>query len=201
MRQLRQQWRVKTFLEPPRFAVSAGDAPSVGSADVGVTLVVFSDFQCPFCRAIAPVLRRLEREFQPHVRLVFKNFPLPGHAAAPKAAEAALCAGEQQRFWEMHDLLFENQSRLDAPDLANYARIIGMDVSSFEKCLAHGTYAAAVRRDLNDGGSYGVSATPTMFLNGRLLIGAMPFESLSAEVVEELSRLGITSTVRAKEPK
>jgi protein-disulfide isomerase len=199
LRVLRDGMNVRVLLEPPRFRVNIGSAPAMGSETAAVTLVVFSDFQCPFCGKMAPVVRRIQHQYGNNVRLVFKNFPLPGHAAAPKAAEAALCAGEQRRFWEMHDTLFKDQGRLDIRNLANYAHTAGIDVEAFTACVESGLYAVAVRRDVIEGNSYGVSATPTTFLNGQPLVGVMSFESLSEAINFELRRLGLSETVRPSE--
>jgi protein-disulfide isomerase len=122
------------------------------------------------------------------VRLVFKDFPLPNHAMAPKAAEAAHCAGEQGKYWEMHDLMFANQQALAVPQLKEHAAALKLDATKFATCLDSGQYAAAVNTDLQYGNQLGVSSTPTVYVNGRPVVGAQPFEYFQSVIDEELAR-------------
>lgn len=177
---------------PPSGPVRASlaDAPMLGRADAPVTLVEFSDYQCPFCqRFFATTLPALKKEYVDtgRVRYVFRDFPLEQlHPQARKAAEAAHCAGEQGKYWEMHDLLFQNQRALAPPQLAEHARAVGVDGATFEECLASGRHAARVARGLADGAAAGVQGTPTFVVGkttagdvveGTPIRGAQPLET------------------------
>jgi protein-disulfide isomerase len=179
---------VRVFLDPPRLAVAEGDDPSKGPKDAPVTLVEFSDFQCPYCARVNPTLKRLEETYGDKVRLVFRNYPLPIHPQAPKAAEAAACARDQDKFWEMHDRLFDHQDKLQVPDLKAAAAELGLDTKAFDACLDSGRHEAAVKADQQEGESYGVSATPAFFINGRALTGAQPYENFARVIDDEILR-------------
>ena len=174
--------------EPPRVAVEPA-GPSVGPADAPVTIVEFSDFQCSFCAALQPALDRVKTEYAGRVRLVFRHFPLTGiHPDAWRAAEAAACAGEQGRFWDLHALLFREQAALSAGDLRQKAARLGMDTAAFGACLDGRRYHDAVHADVDAGIKAGVEGTPTLFINGRPVVGAVPFEELAALIDDELRR-------------
>ena len=182
------------------------DAPFLGRADAPVTLVEFSDYQCPFCqRFFATTLPTLKRDYidTGKLRYVFRDFPLDVHAQARKAAEAAHCAGEQGKYWEMHDALFRNQSALTPARLAEYARALGLDGSRFDQCLTSGRHTARIQRGLADGAAAGVQGTPGFVVGktqpgdsveGTSIRGAQPLETfrriieqLLAEVVTQLA--------------
>ena len=122
--------------------------------------------------------------------MVFKDFPLPNHAEAFKASEAAHCAGEQGKYWEMHDAMFANQRALQVPALKQAARALGVDGAKFDQCLDSGKHAANVRADYQLGEKMGVNSTPTIYINGRPLVGAQPFEQFKLIIDEELARIG-----------
>ena len=122
------------------------------------------------------------------VRIVFKDFPLPNHEEAPKAAEAAHCAGEQDKYWEMHDRIFLNQAKLAVPALKEHAAALSLDTAKFDQCLDSGKFADAVAEDLKQGEKLGVQSTPTLYVNGRPVVGAQPFEYFQSVIDEELSR-------------
>jgi protein-disulfide isomerase len=185
---LRTAAGVKILLEPPRVIVDTAGAPLKGSPSAPVTIVEFSDFQCPYCREATQTLKRLEQQYGNKVRVVFRDFPLPMHKDAPKASEAAACANEQGQFWPMHDKLFENQSSLQVPDLKRRAADIGLNTSRFDDCLDSGKYAGEWQRNRAIGQRYGVSATPTFFINGRMVLGALPFQAFTEIVDDELGR-------------
>jgi protein-disulfide isomerase len=187
--ELKQKHAVKVLLEPERIAVAA-TGPSKGPAAAPVTIVEFSDFQCPACGRAFPTLKRVLQQYEGKVRLVFRDFPLDMHPQAPKAAEAARCAGEQGKFWEMHDRLFTNQRALQIPDLKRHATELGLDAASFDSCIDSGKHAASWKADMDAGRKLGVGATPTFFVNGRLLNGAMPFQAFSEVIDQELARAG-----------
>ena len=174
--------------EPPRVAVEPA-GPSIGPADAPVTIVEFSDFECPFCAALQPTLERVKAEYAGRMRLVFRHFPLTGiHPNAWRAAEAAACAGEQGRFWDLHALMFSEQAALSAGDLREKAARLGMDTAAFGACLDDRRYHDAVHADVDAGIEAGVEGTPTLFINGRPVVGVVPFDELAALIDDELRR-------------
>jgi protein-disulfide isomerase len=173
--ELRQRYAVAIALEPPKVDVSVDDDPVRGAKDALVTIIEFSDFECPYCRRVQPTLKRLLKEYEGQVRLVFRDFPLSIHKNAQKAAEAAQCAGEQDKFWPFHDKLFE-QTALSLDDLKKYAGDMGLDMDKFTTCLDTGKYAQEVAGDMQDGQAVGVNSTPSFFVNGQPLSGAVPYE-------------------------
>lgn len=163
----------------PLVRVPVDGAPQRGPADALVTIVVFSDFQCPFCWRALDTLERVLETYGPDVRLVFRHHPLPFHPDAHLAAEAAMEAFAQRSdrgFWQLHDLLFENQSDLGRASLERHAAALGLDLDRFRAALDGHVHAAAIERDLTIARRAGVSGTPSFFVNGRLLVGAQPFE-------------------------
>ena len=183
---------VVIMLEPPRQEILTlvGD-PVRGPADAAVVIVEFSDFQCPFCRRLAVMLDTLVAQHGDQLRFVFKDYPLPNHADAFKAAEAGNCANDQGGFWELHDKMFASQDALDVPSLKKYVAELGLDTEAFTECLDGNRYAADVERDLAIGQGYGVSSTPTIFINGRAVMGAAPLDVLDQIVREELALAGL----------
>lgn len=154
--------------EPPQPVqnVSVGDDPSRGSATAPVTIVEFTDFQCPACAAMHPVLDEVLKSYGDKVRFVVRDFPLNQHENARKAAEAANAANAQGKFFEYITLLFQRQKALDVPSLKKYASELGLDRARFDAALDRGVYAAEVAQDIEDGEMYGVGSTPTIFING-----------------------------------
>jgi len=160
-----------------------------------VTIIEFSDFQCPFClRFWNETLPQIKQEYEGKVRFVYRDFPLTSiHEWAQKAAEAAECADDQNKFWEYHDLIFANQSalnqQLDTEGLSavlttfgGYASDLGLDTAAFNDCLDSGKYTSEVQKDVQDGQSYGVTGTPAFFINGQLVSGAQPFASFKTVI-------------------
>ncbi len=168
---------------------SVADAPMLGRADAPVTLVEFSDYQCPFCqRFFATTLPALKKDYidTGKLRYVLRDFPLEMHPHARKAAEAAHCAGEQGKYWEMHDMLFQHQQALAPPQLAEHARTVGVDEPKFAECLSSARYATRVERGLADGAAAGVQGTPGFVVGktkpgdvveGTPIRGAQPLEA------------------------
>jgi protein-disulfide isomerase len=179
--------KVEIKLEPQRMQVAA-TGPSKGAVDAKIELVEFSDFQCPYCSRFAPTMDQVMAKYGDRVRLVFRHLPLPIHAQAPKAAEASLCAQDQGKFWEMHDALFRNQGALQVEGLKARASELGLDAQVFASCLDSGSKAAAVAADAADARKAGIDGTPALFVNGRLLDGAVPFEQVAAIIEDELKR-------------
>jgi protein-disulfide isomerase len=181
-------------LEPPRYEVPLkGDEASFGARSAALTVVEYSDFQCPFCRRAAPDLKKLVSAYPEAVRLVWRHFPLPGHPDARAAAEAAACAREQGAFWEYHDELFDNQDSLGESELRRYAEHVGLDVSQFDECAAARRYQSTVEEDIAGGTALGVSATPAVFINGRLLLGAVGYDAYRHVIDEELAAIRVTA--------
>jgi protein-disulfide isomerase len=174
---------------PSRTRVNVADAPALGRPDAPVTLVEFSDYQCPFCQQFfVATLQVLKRDYidTGKVRYVFRDYPLDQiHPQARKAAEAAHCAGDQGKYWEMHDLLFRNQRALTVPQLGEHARAIGLQANAFDACLASGKHAARVGKGLEDGLAAGIQGTPGFVvgktepgssMEGAAVRGAQPVE-------------------------
>jgi protein-disulfide isomerase len=173
------------------YKVDAGNAPSVGPKNAPVTIVEYSDFQCPFCSRVVPTIKQLEEKYKGKVRVAFRNYPLPFHDKAQLAAEAALAAHEQGKFWEMHDKLFGNQQALDRPSLEKYAQELGLDMGKFKEGLDSGKFKQAVTADMQSANSLGGGmGTPTFFINGRKIAGAMPVEAFASIIDEELKKKG-----------
>jgi len=181
---------VRVALEVPRVAVSVAAAnPSLGAASAPVTLVEFSDYQCPFCQRVEPTLKRLRAVYGDKIRIVWKDFPLTQiHPQAVKAGEAAHCAGDQGKYWELHDVLFAKQQELQLDDLKRHALELGLDGAKFNQCLDSSKYAERVSEGVAEGGALGVNSTPTIFINGRRLSGAQPYEVFAAIIDEELAK-------------
>jgi protein-disulfide isomerase len=181
---------VSIALDPPRFDVTVEDHdPSRGPKDAPVTIVEFSEYQCPFCARVTPTLKGLEQKYAGKIRLVYKDFPLQNHLQAPKAAEAAHCAGDQGKYWELHDRLFANQQQLQVPQLKEHAGALKLDQAAFDQCLDSGKHAAIVQQDFDYGTKLGVGSTPTLYINGRIVTGAQPPAVFEAIIDDELARL------------
>ena len=181
---------VRVLIDAPRRDVEIETSdPSLGRASAPVTVIEFSDFQCPFCQRVAPTIKRLCDTYGDKVRIVWKDFPLTQiHPQAFKAAEAAHCAGDQGKYWEYHDRLFANQQQLLPEDLKKHAADIGLDGAAFNACLDTSKYGERVRDGVAQGQRLGVNSTPTIYINGRMLSGAQPYETFVSVIDEELSR-------------
>ncbi|MGW8178374.1 MAG: thioredoxin domain-containing protein [bacterium] len=186
---LKERYGVEVLLPPLRMDVASDGFPSVGPSNAPVTIVEFSDFECPYCSRLAKTIKKVANDYPDTVRLVFRQFPLKRiHPNAQRAAEAALCAGDQGKFWEMHDLMFEDQKNLKLNDLKEKAESIGLVKEEFSQCLESGKHAEAIQTDLYDGVRAGVSGTPAMFVNGIPMSGQVPYESFVKIIEEELER-------------
>lgn len=189
---LHRERQVVVRLEPYQFQFNNEGAPSRGPADAEVTLVEFSDFQCPFCARFFSTLKRVEQNFGDRVRIVYRQYPIVSlHPQAWKAAEASLCAHDQGRFWELHDLMFQDQKRLSVSELKLAAKRVGLDQKEFDLCLDSGKYAERVQEDLNEGGRAGVNGTPALFINGVAVEGgAVPYDQIAQAIRKELDGSG-----------
>ena len=181
---LRATASIQTFLvapESPVFSISTNDQPSLGDANATVTVVAFTDYQCPSCAAMHPSLERLVKEYGSKVRLVTRDFPLSQHAEAFKAAEAAEAAREQGKYWEYISILLRNQSALGVEKLKGYATELGLDRARFDSALDSGKFTEAVQRDIEDGTKLGINGTPALFINGRR-VSVKDYDELKAKV-------------------
>ena len=188
---LRRQADIRLRLpmtEPPVLSVDTDGDPSIGPADAPVTIVEFSDFQCPYCQRSMDTIKELRRLYGDKIRVVYRDYPGPSHPHAAPAAEAAQCAGDQGKFWEFHDLLFTRKTREAGWDYDALARELGLQASEFSTCLSTGRYHEEVRKDLRDGLALGITSTPTFFINGRPLVGAQPIAEFTALIDPVLHR-------------
>ena len=185
--ELRAKAQVQVLLSEPRVTVEA-KGPSKGAATAKVTIVEFSDFQCPFCSKAEPSVDEVMKNYSDKVKVVFRHFPLDFHDKAFKASEAAACADAQGKFWEFHKTLFANQGALAIEDLKTHAKTLGLDTAKFNACLDGGKMKATVDADMAAAKAVGVNGTPAFFINGVMLSGAQPFEKFKEIIDAELAR-------------
>ncbi len=174
--------------ELPRFEVDAGSGPAWGPRDARVTVITFNDFECPYCARARKMIDKLKEAYPERLRVVFRDFPLEQHPNARRAAEAAQCAHEQQKFWPYHDLLFDNAKALSGSDLRRYAAEAKLDLAAFDTCVASERPRQAVLAHEQAGKRYGVEGTPAIFVNGMKLVGLLPLPLMKAIIERELSR-------------
>lgn len=180
---LREAANIKIFLTRPTVDVSVDDDPSRGPDNAPVTIIEFTDYQCPFCGRARPTVYQILDTYGDKVHYVVRDFPLSFHPYAKKAAEAAGCAGEQGKYWEYSKILWENQRALDVPDLKKYAKNLNLNTAKFDTCLDTDQFSEEIEKDIADGIKAGVSGTPTFFINGQLISGARPFEDFK-EIID-----------------
>lgn len=175
--------------DAPKLTVDTEGYPSWGNAKAPVTIVEFSDFECPFCSRALPILAQIKKEYGPDkVRIIFRDMPLPSHSRAIPAALASHCANEQGKFWEFHDTLFGNQSQLQDKDLKAVAKTLKMDEAKFNECFDTKKHMAVVEKSRREAEGLGIQATPSFVINGSLIQGAQPFEKFKAKIDKALSR-------------
>jgi protein-disulfide isomerase len=191
-KKLQDKYKVEYKLEPFRVQVAA-TGPVKGPANAPVTIVEFLDFQCPFSSGMRPTLQEVEKKYGDKVRVVCRQYPLASHPDAQKAAEAALCAHDQGKFWEMHDAMFADQKKLGVDELKARAASLGLNTDKFNKCIDSGEKNAIIQADLKEGAAAGVSGTPAIFVNGRSFSGVVPIEQLTTVIDDELRRAGNTT--------
>lgn len=172
--------------QPQTFTITK-DNHVRGNYNAAVTLVEFSDFQCPYCGSFHPTVTQILKDYGNKIRLVYKHFPLSFHENAQKAAEASECASEQGKFWEMHDKMFENQQLLGLEQYKKWARELKLNGSKFDTCLDTSKYASKVQADFNEGAAKGVNGTPATFINGQLVSGALPYASIKQVIDQALA--------------
>ncbi|MBK8171374.1 MAG: thioredoxin domain-containing protein [Sandaracinaceae bacterium] len=170
------------------YNVPVGTSPVRGRADALVTVVIFSEFQCPFCKRVEPTLTTLRERYGNDIRFVWKNNPLPFHPNAGPAAELAMAANAVGKFWEAHDLLFENQAQLERADLERYATQLGLNLAAVRTAIDTNQYQAAIQADQQLASRLGARGTPAFFINGRNLSGAQPLENFTRLIDEELAK-------------
>jgi protein-disulfide isomerase len=183
---LRQKYKTTVALKPPTIEVGDGGAPSRGPADAPVTIITFSDYECPFCKRAEPTVLQVMKAYPDKVRLVHRQYPLPFHKQARPAAEAALCANAQGKFWEYHEKVFTAAS-LDDASLKTIAGEVGLDQAKYDACVSSKEMAKAIDKDVADASAVGVRGTPAFFINGRMISGAQPFEKFQVIIDEELA--------------
>jgi len=186
IRELRAHTTVYIALAPPKAEVETAGSMTLGSNSAQVTLVEFADYECPYCQKVAADLKKIKDDFGDKVSLTYKDFPLPMHSRAEKAAEAARCANKQNRFWEFHDEIFHSKE-LDLDQLKAQARALNLDVAQFDKCLDTGETASAVEKDRKEGTRLGINGTPAFFVNGHYLSGALDYAALRKVVEQQMS--------------
>jgi len=195
---LRKDTPTRILITAPRVDVASAGHPELGSADAPVTIVEFSDFQCPFCKRVEPALKEVRDKYGDKVKLVYMDFPLPMHNHALDAAKAGRCAAEQGKFWPYHDAMFADQGKQSPQDLKATAKNLGLDTAKFDSCFDQAKYEAGVRADMEQGKEVGIDGTPAFFINGRMLVGAQPAESFSQMIDEELSSRASAKAKQAK---
>jgi protein-disulfide isomerase len=195
---LRAEADVTVLLQQPRVEVAFDRARLRGDPQASITIIEFADFQCPYCKQTETTLNDLLRKYPGQVNVAFRDFPLGSiHPYAEKAAEAARCAGKQGKFWEFHDALFANQTKLDEAGLNATARTLGLDENSFQSCVATGEYKGQVSSDQEDGRKAGISSTPGFFINGIAVTGAQPEAAFEKVVDSELKLVKKQQVARA----
>lgn len=185
--ELKKKYPTKVALKPPVVDVSVGNSPVKGDAKAPVTIIEFSDYECPYCKRVEPTVQEVLKFYGPEkVRFAYRNFPLPFHSNARPAAEAAACAGDQGKFWEYHEKLIAAQD-LSASNLQALAGQVGLDKKKFDECVAAKKFKDAIDQDVAAGEAAGVNGTPAFFVNGRVLDGALPVEKFKEVIDEELT--------------
>lgn len=181
---------VKVLLEEPRVQLSVpADAFFKGGKDAKVVIQEFSDFECPFCAKGKNVVTEIANHYGDKVKIVFRHFPLNFHPKARGASHASICAGKQGKFWEFHDIAFDNQSALGDEMYPKWAKEIGVsDMAAFEACLKDAAQGQAIDKDMQDAEKIGVNSTPTFFVNGKKIAGALPFDRFKTIIDAELAR-------------
>ncbi len=168
--------------------ITTEDRHILGNKNAKVTLVEYSDFQCPFCERALPTIKQILADYGDKVNLEYKHFPLSFHPFAQKAAEASECAAEQGKFWEFHDYAFAHQDTLSLEALTQWGRDLKLNTSAYDSCLASGKYAAKVAADYQAGVALGVQGTPATFVNGVLVSGAQPYSVFKQAVDQALAQ-------------
>lgn len=184
---LRKGLDIQVLIQATKLEVPEGDSPAIGPDKAPVHMVEFTDYQCPFCGKARETVNQVLSDYKGKVKYVIRDFPLSFHRDSFKAHEAAHCAGDQGKYWEMNKKLFASQKDLKVEDLKKYASEISLNKSKFEECLNSNKFAERVRQGLEDGQKVGVSGTPAFFINGRMISGARPFPDFKEIIDDELT--------------
>ena len=187
--ELRKKYKTTVALKPPVVNVTDGGRTARGKAGAPVTIIEFSDYECPYCKRAFGTVEQVLKTYGDKIRFVHRDYPLPFHENARPAAEAALCANAQGKFWEYQDKLFPSED-LSETKLKSLAKDVGLDGAKFDECLAKKPNSATIEKDMADGTEAGVNGTPAFFINGRMLSGAQPFEKFKEIIDDELTRAG-----------
>jgi protein-disulfide isomerase len=198
MQSLRSAATVAYRLAPPRAPFAVNTAAARGPIGSPVVLTEFADYECPYCQQMQPTLEKLEAEFKDKLSFVYKDFPLPMHANAQKAAEATRCAQTQGKYWEYHDILATTK-QLDLPALKAHARQLKLDAAKFDQCLDRGETADVVKAQAAEAQALGLQGTPTFFINGRYISGGLSYERLRGVILEELATADAQRSAPAKQ--
>ena len=191
LERLKKSEPVKIMLEPKRVVVDSGGHPSLGAKDAPVTIVEFTDFQCPFCKATESTVSQLRTKYGDKVRLVHMDFPLSFHSHSIDAAKGARCANDQGKFWQFRDSLFANQGKLAPADLKATAKTLGMNTTQFDACFDQAKHMDEINKDLAAGEKLGVDGTPAFFIDGRPLVGAQPIDQFEQIIDDEIASGGV----------
>ncbi len=185
--ELKKKYPTTVALKPPVVNVATAGRPEMGAANAPVTIIAFSDYECPYCKRAHTVVDEVMKKYDGKVKLVYRDYPLPFHEHARPAAEAANCANAQGKFWPYHQKLWD-ASDLSTDKLKAMAGELGLDQQKFDDCLAKSQFKADIDKDIADGSAVGVTGTPAFFINGRMLSGAQPFEKFKEVIDQELAR-------------
>ena len=194
MKSLRSKAQISLQFGAPRAPVSIKDTPLRGAADAPVVVVEFADYECPYCQQTQAAIDAIEKDYKGKIAFAYKDMPLPNHAHAQKAAEAAHCAEAQGKYWEYHDLLFKSKA-LDVPQLKEHARELKMDGDAFDKCLESGAQVDIVKKQFTEGVELGLQGTPGFFVNGHVYASALTPEQFREIIGQELA----TAAAQAKQ--
>ena len=194
---LRKKAQINILLMPPTANVNTATAFARGDKAAPVVLVEFADYQCPYCQKVNPQIQQLKKEYGDALTVMYKDFPLPMHHSAQKAAEAARCAGEQGKFWEYHDVLFYSK-QIEPDDLKEHARVLKLDTERFDTCLDNGTEAETVKHDLDEAKSLGLTGTPSFFVNGHFFSGVVDYAALKDIINQQLNAVTAKQQIASK---
>lgn len=195
--QLRKQAQINILLMPPSANVNTAKAFARGDRNAPVVLVEFADYECPYCQKVNPQIARLKKEFGDSLTVIYKDFPLPMHHSAQKAAEASRCAGEQGKYWEYHDVLYGSKA-LEPDALKEHARVLQLDTARFDECLDKGAQAQAVKADLEEAKSLGLTGTPSFFVNGHFFSGVIDYAVLRDNINQQLNMVAAKRQMLSK---
>lgn len=198
MNDLRKSAKIEIFIARPTFNVSVDDDPGQGNPKAPIKFIEFSEYQCPYCRKARPAVNQILKTYGDKIYYVFRDYPLPFHKSAMSAATAANCAHEQKKYWEYGQQLWDNQNSLarlntdkDRSDFfEGLAKKVGLNQNQFTKCYQSNRYDAEIQKDMRDAQAVGVSGTPSYFINGKFISGALPFAKFKEIIDEELEALG-----------